>query len=208
VPVTVGSAEPLKLMAPSPDERVVPPIARDVCQREGAKVMVTGSILRLGEKYVLDMDAANCLTGAVLAHQQIEAASQNQVLSRLGQIIPPLRRTLGESVRSIQKFDTPIEQATTKSLTALKAYTTGDMYRSQGKDEESIPYYKTAVDTDPEFAIAYARLSAIHHNIQLPELAKLNIQKAYERREHVTQREQFYIAAHYYETEPEEAIKN
>ncbi len=107
-------------MGRSADERVVPPVAREVCQREGAKVVVGGSVLNIGNKYVLDLDATNCLTGASLAHQQIEALDREQVLSKLGQVIPPLRRKLGESVGSIQKFDTPIEQATTKSLAALE----------------------------------------------------------------------------------------
>ena len=119
-------------MGRSSDERIVPPIARDLCQREGAKVVIGGSIVSLGNKHVLDLDATNCFTGASLAHQAIDALSRDQVLSKLGQVIPPLRRKLGESLASIQKFDTPIEQATTKSLTALKAYTKGEERITQG----------------------------------------------------------------------------
>jgi hypothetical protein len=121
-----ATRQALNLMGRSPYERVVPPIARDVCQRAGAKVVVGGSVLSVGNKYVLDLDATNCLTGANLAHREIEAPNQEQVLNKMGQLIPSLRRKLGESVSSIQKFDTPIEQATTKSLAALKAYTSGD----------------------------------------------------------------------------------
>jgi len=207
VALDTATRQTLKLMDRSPDERVVPPMAREVCQREGAKVMVTGAIVRLGDKYVVDLDAVNCLTGASLAHEQIDALNKDQVLNRLGQAIPGLRRKLGESVSSIQRFDTPIEQATTKSLAALKAYSTGDVRRSQGRDEESIQYYKLAIDLDPEFAIAYARLGAIYNNLQQPTLADQYLQKAYERRGHVTERERLYIAAHSTQ-ENEKAIQN
>ena len=189
----------LGLMGRGADERVVPPIAREVCQREGAKAVVGGSILNIGNKYVLDLDATNCLTGASLAHQQIEALDREQVLSKLGQVIPPLRGKLGESVGSIQKFDTPIEQATTKSLAALKAYTTGEQKRAQGKEEESIPFYKMAIELDANFAIAYARLAAIYRNLHERGLADEYLRKAFERREHVSEREKFYIQAHYYD---------
>jgi DNA-binding winged helix-turn-helix (wHTH) protein/tetratricopeptide (TPR) repeat protein len=189
----------LGLMGRSADERIVPPIAREVCQREGAKAVVSGSIFSIGNKYVLDLDATNCLTGSSLAHQQIEALDREQVLSKLGQVIPPLRRKLGESVGSIQKFDTRIEQATTKSLAALKAYTTGEQKRAQGKEEESIPFYKMAIELDGNFAIAYARLAAIYRNLHERGLADEYLRKAFERREHVSEREKFYIQAHYYD---------
>jgi DNA-binding winged helix-turn-helix (wHTH) protein/tetratricopeptide (TPR) repeat protein len=188
----------LGLMGRSSDERVVPPFARDVCQREGAKVVVGGSILNLGNKYVVGLDAVNCLTGANLAHQQIEALSQQQVLKKLGEAIPPLRRKLGESVSSIQKFNTPIEQATTKSLAALKAYTAGDEKRAKGREAESVPFYELAIELDPDFALAYARLAAVYKNLNQADLAAEYLRKAFERREHVSEREKFYIQAHYY----------
>src|ERR1035437_6190759 len=188
----------LGLMGRSPAERVVLPIARDVCQREGAKVLVGGSIVRLGNKYALDLDAMNCLTGASVAAQETDALNKEQVLTKLGQVIPPLRRSLGESLSSIQKFDTPIEQATTKSLAALKAYTSGDEKRAQGKDAESVSSYKMAIELDPDFAIAYARLAAVYLNLQQPALGDEYLHKAFERREHVSEREKFYIQAHYY----------
>jgi DNA-binding winged helix-turn-helix (wHTH) protein/tetratricopeptide (TPR) repeat protein len=191
--------ETLGLMGRAADERIVPPVARELCQREGAKAVVGGSIVSLGNKYVLDLNAMNCLTGASLAHQQIEALDIEQVLSKLGQVIPPLRRKLGESIGSIQKFDTPIEQATTKSLAALKAYTTGEQKREQGKEEESIPFYKMAIELDANFAIAYARLAAIYRNLHERGLADEYLRKAFERREHVSEREKFYIQAHYYD---------
>jgi DNA-binding winged helix-turn-helix (wHTH) protein/tetratricopeptide (TPR) repeat protein len=188
----------LSLMGRSPDERVVPPVARELCQREGAKVVVGGSILNVGDKYALNLDATNCLTGANLAHQEVEALNKEQVLNKLGNAIPALRRQLGESLGSIQKFDTPIEQATTKSLPALKAYTSGDEKRAQGQEVESIPFYKMAIELDPDFAIAYARLAAVHTNLQQPDLGDEYLQKAFERRERVSEKEKFYIQAHYY----------
>jgi DNA-binding winged helix-turn-helix (wHTH) protein/tetratricopeptide (TPR) repeat protein len=194
-----ATRQTLKLMSRSADERVVPPVAREVCQREGAKAVVGGSILSLGIKYLLDLDATNCLTGATLARQQIEADDREQVLSKLGQLIPELRRKLGESVSSIQKFDTPIEQATTKSLAALKAYTSGDEKRAQGLETESIPFYKMAIELDADFAVAYARLAAVYRGFNERLLADEYMRKAFERREHVSEREKFYIQAHYYE---------
>jgi tetratricopeptide (TPR) repeat protein/predicted Ser/Thr protein kinase len=188
----------LSLMSHSPGERVVPPLAREVCQRAGAKVMVGGSIVALGNKYVIDLASENCLTGEPLAHQKIEALNRNEVLNKLGQVILPLRRKLGESLSSIQKFDTPIEQATTKSLAALKAYTSGEEARAQGKEAESIDFYKMAIELDPDFAISYARLAAVYSNIQQVDLAGDYLRKAFERREHVSEREKFYIATHYY----------
>ena len=140
----------------------------------------------------------NCLTGESVAHEQVEAKSREQVLHGIGEILPRLRRRLGESLASIQKFDTPIEQATTTSLAALKAYAEGDKKRFQGKEAESIPAYKMAIELDPNFAIAYARLGAVYANEQSAVLAEEYVRKAFERREHVSEKEKLYIAAHFY----------
>ena len=193
-----ATRQTLSLMGRSPDERVVPPLAREVCERQGGKVVVGGSIVALGNKYVVELDATNCLTGASIAHEEMAAQNRDQVLKTLGQIIPSIRRRLGESVRSMQKFDTPIEEATTTSLSALKAYTQGDEKRAHGEDAESIPFYKMAIELDPNFAIAYARLGTIYTNLSQIDLANEYMRKAFERREHVSEREKFYIAAHYY----------
>ncbi len=198
VALDAKTRQTLSLMGKSPGERVVLPIARDVCQREGAKVLVGGSIVRVGNRYTIDLNAMNCLTGASVTREETDALNKEDVLSKLGQVIPALRRSLGESLSSIQKFDTPIEQATTKSLAALKAYTSGDEKRAQGQDAESVPYYKMAIELDPDFAIAYARLAAVYHNLQQPALGDEYLRKAFERREHVSEREKFYIQAHYY----------
>lgn len=191
--------ETLRLMGRSPDERLVLPLAREVCERSGAKAVIGGSILRLGDKYVLDLDAQNCGTGASLTRQEINAERQDQVLHKLGDAISPLRRKLGESLSSIQKFDTPVEQATTKSLAALKAYTSGEEKRAQGKEAESIPFYKMAIELDSEFAMAYARAGVVFNNLNQGDLADEYMRKAFERRERISEREKFYIQAHYYE---------
>ena len=197
----------LQLMGRLPDERVVPPIARDACQREGAKVVVGGSIVSVGNKYVIDLDATNCLSGASLAHAEAEAQNKNEILPRLEGLIQPIRRKLGESVSSIQKFNTPIEEATTSSLAALKAYTAGDEKRAQNKETEAIPLYKMAIDLDPNFAISYARLGAIYADLSERTLADHYMKQAFERRGHVSEREQFYIAAHYYQDSTREDDK-
>lgn len=188
----------LGFMGRSAEDRVVPPMAREVCQRENARAVIGGSILNLGSKYILDLDATDCLTGAAMAHQEIEARDKEEVLSRLGQLIPPLRRKLGESVGSIQKFNTPIEQATTRSLAALKAYTSGELKRAQGGEADSVPFYKMAIELDPDFAISYARLGTVYGNLNQPDLSDEYLQQAFQRREHVSEREKFDIQAHYY----------
>ena len=197
----------LGLMGRPVTEPVVPPIARDVCQRDEAKVVVGGSILNLGGKYVLDLDATNCLTGASLAQQEIQADNRDQVLAQLGQVIPKLRSKLGESVSSIQKFDTPIYVATTKSLTALKAYCKADDLIAQGHDAESIPSYKMAIELDPDFAMAYAGLGGVNANLQQPDVAAGYLRKAFDLRQHTSEKEKLNIQAFYYSTVTRELDK-
>ena len=202
--------ETLRLMGHSPDDRVVSPIDRDLCQRAAAKAMVNGSILSPGSGYLVDLKVINCLTGESVAHEQVEAKNREQVLHGIGEILPRLRRRLGESLVSIQKFDTPIEQATTTSLAALKAYAEGDKKRFQGGEAESIPSYKMAIELDPNFAIAYARLGAVYANEQSGVLSEEYVRKAFQRREHVSEKEKLYIAARFYANvtgETEKAIE-
>jgi DNA-binding winged helix-turn-helix (wHTH) protein/tetratricopeptide (TPR) repeat protein len=188
----------LHLMERPTNERLVPPVDREVCQRAGAKVAIEGSIFALGNQYVITMDGRNCLTGDSVAHQERRAPNRDQVLSTLGDMIPPFRRRLGESLATIQRFNTPIAQATTPSLSALKAYTMGDEARLQDKEEESVGFYRMAVELDPNFAIAYARLGALYRNLAYYDLSRQNMETAFQLREHVTEKEKFYIAAHYY----------
>jgi eukaryotic-like serine/threonine-protein kinase len=190
--------ETLRLMDHSLNDKLLPPLDLQVCQRAGAKVAVAGSIVALGSQYVLTLDARNCLTGHVVAHQEARAPGRDQVLSTLGTLISPLRRKLGESLATIEKFNTPILEATTPSLSALKAYTVGDDMRFRDKEEESVSFYRMAVELDPNFAIAYARLGAIYRNLDQLELSRQHMKKAFDLRSHISEKEKFYIAAHYY----------
>jgi len=197
----------LGLMGHSPNDRVVFPIDREVCERTGAKALVAGSILSIGNKYEVELQAQDCLKGSVLARQRASAETREQVLPAMGSIILPIRRTLGESLASIQKFDTPIEQATTTSLAALKAYTEGDKKRQQGLETESIPFYKLAIELDPNFAIAYVRLGAVYGNSQDYKLPEEYLKKAFEKSDRVSEREKLYISAHYYSDSTHEEEK-
>jgi len=188
----------LQLMGRPANEKLVPPVDREVCQRAGAKVTIGGSIAALGNEFVIGLNAKNCQTGSTVAHQERRAPSHDQVLSTLGDMIPTFRRRLGESLATIQRFNTPIAQATTPSLSALKAYTMGDEARLQDKEEESVAFYTMAVELDPNFAIAYARLGALYRNLSRDSLSRQQMQKAFELREHVSEKEKLYIAAHYY----------
>src|SRR5256884_2447179 len=129
-------------MGKSPDERITTEIGRDICQRNGAKALLVGSIASLGSQYVITLDAINAATGDTLAEVQGRADSKEQVLKTLDQTTTELREKLGESLASIQKFDKPLEEATTSSLEALKTYTLGDAKHSAGDDLASIPLYK------------------------------------------------------------------
>ena len=148
----------LKFMGRSPDERLTPDLARDVCQREGIKAVLNGAISNIGTQYVVDVNAVNCLTGDSLAHEQVSADKKEQVLGAVGKAASSLRGKLGESLASVQKFDAPVEEATTSSLEALKAFSLGEAERDKGSEYTAIPFYKHAIELDPNFAVAYARL--------------------------------------------------
>ena len=151
--------ETLRFMARSPDERVTKEIGREICQRQGIKALLTGSIASLGSHYVITLETLNGQTGDALAREQVEAESKEQVIRKLGEAATKLREKLGESLSSIQKFDAPIEQATTSSLEALKAFARGSEMHLAGKHFEAIPFFKRAVELDPNFALAHLKLS-------------------------------------------------
>jgi tetratricopeptide (TPR) repeat protein len=160
--------------------------------------MLTGSISSLGSHYVIGLEGVNAQTGDVIIRQQAEADSKEQVLKVLGGAATQLRERLGESLGSIQKLDVPIEQATTSSLEAFKAFSLGEEQRLRGKALEAIPFYKRAIELDPNFALAYSRVAVVYRNSAQGELAPRFAQKAFELRERVTEREKFYISAVYY----------
>ncbi|MFZ0284225.1 MAG: serine/threonine-protein kinase [Terriglobales bacterium] len=189
----------LTFMGRSPDERLTSDLARDLCLRVGSKAMLSGSIASLGSQYILTLNAINCQSGDFLAQQQAEAASKEQVLSALGSAVAKLRGTLGESLASVKKFDVPIEQVTTASLDALKAFALGNAEFDHGREMAALPFYRQAVELDPNFAWVYARMGLIYSSVGESEPAKEYTRKAYELRDRVSEREKFYITEHYYE---------
>src|SRR5437660_7246564 len=191
--------EALKFMGRSPDERVTRDVAREICQRQGLKAMLVGSIASLGNHYVITLDAINAQTGDAIAREQAESENKEQVLHALSEAAMKLREKLGESLQSIQKFDAPIQQATTSSLEAFKALSLGVEQQLKGKYLEAIPYFKRAAEIDPNFALAYARMASIYYNSRQYDLAAEASQKAYELRDRVSERERLYISAGYYD---------
>jgi len=190
----------LTFMGRSPDERLTIDLARDLCLRVGSKAMLSGSIASLGTQYILTLNAVNCQSGDSLAQQQVQASSKEEVLSALGSAVSKLRGTLGESLTSVQKFDVPIEQVTTASLDALKAFALGNAEFDHGRELASLPFYRRAVELDPNFAWVYARMGTVYANSGELEPAKEYTRKAYELKDRVSEREKLYITEHYYET--------
>jgi serine/threonine protein kinase/Tfp pilus assembly protein PilF len=180
------------------DTKLTADVAREVCLRTGGKVYVGGSISGLGSHYMVLLQSVNCQTGEAVGNEEAEAESRERVLRALDEASTKLRTRLGESLASIQKYDTPAE-ATTASLDALQAYSLGMDATGSESDTESIPLFKRAIDLDPNFAMAYARLGNAYMNSNQPTLGAAAISKAYELREGVSEREKFYIESHYYE---------
>jgi len=191
--------EALRFMGRQPNERISNDVAREICMREGAKAMLTGSIASLGTHYVITVSAVNAQNGDVLAREEVEADSKEQVLKSLDKAASSLRRKLGESIGSVQKFTTPLEQATTSSLEALQAFSIGQAAHQRLDDEKAIPDLKRAVELDPNFALAYATLGVSYNNITESQLADANITKAFELKDRASEHEKLYIESHYYD---------
>ena len=189
----------LGFMGRSPDERITSDVAREICLREGAKAMLTGSIASLGSHYVITLAAVNAQTGDTLAREQAEAESKEQVLKTLDQAASSLRRKLGESLASVEKFTTPLEKATTSSLEALQAFSQGQAEHLKLDDPKATPSLERAVQLDPNFAMAWATLGVAYSNQTRQDKATDSIKKAFELKDRASQREQFYISAHYYD---------
>jgi eukaryotic-like serine/threonine-protein kinase len=190
--------ETLTFMERQPEERITREVAREICERQGIKAMLLGTISSLGSHYAILIEAVNAHTGDSITSEQVEADGKEQVLKALGQAASKLREKLGESLSSVQKFDAPIEQATTSSLDALQAYSRGFERHSNGKYAEAIPYYKDAIAHDPYFAIAYARLATCYNNTRQNELSRQTFEKAYELRDRASEREKLIVSASYY----------
>jgi DNA-binding winged helix-turn-helix (wHTH) protein/Tfp pilus assembly protein PilF len=192
------AGEELQLMGRTKDDRLTNDLARDLCQRVGSKAILTGTISSLGTHYVIGLNAMNCKTGDALASEQVEADSREHVLKALGETATRMRKRLGESLTSVQKYDAPVE-ATTASLEALKAYSLGMKTWFAKGDTASLPFFKRAVELDAKFAMAYARLAMVYDNLGENALTTENMHKAYELREKVSEWERLYLEAHYYD---------
>ena len=190
--------EALRFMDRSPDERVTRDVGREICLRQGLKALLAGSIAALGSHYVITLEAINALTGDAIAREQIEAENKEQVLKKLGKAATRLREKMGESLASIQKFDAPIEQATTSSLDALKTYCMGRELALGNRDRDAMPFLKRAVELDPNFAQAYDKLAGAYSNTGQQEQAIEAFQKAFDLRERSSEYEKLRIAADYY----------
>jgi serine/threonine protein kinase/Tfp pilus assembly protein PilF len=190
-------SETLQLMGRQPNERVTREVAMEICLRTGSKAVLEGSISRLGSQYIVGLGAVNCGNGDTLAKEQAEASTKENVIKALGTVTSSVRSKLGESLASVQKFNVPIE-ATTSSLEALKTLSIGVTNQAERGDAEAIPFFKRAIEIDPNFAMAYARLAVSHGNLGQPGLAAENLKRAYTLRDRVSEREKFHITADYY----------
>jgi tetratricopeptide (TPR) repeat protein/DNA-binding winged helix-turn-helix (wHTH) protein len=190
--------ETLKLMGRPAGDRLTPEVTHEVCQRTGSKAMLTGLIARLDTQYVIGLKAVNCNTGDVLAEAQEQAAGKEAVLKALDNAATNLRGKLGESLGSVQKYATPLEEATTPSLEALKAYSLGEKTWHAKGGAAALPFFRRAVDLDPSFAMAYSSMSANYFALNEGGRGDENARKAYELREKVSERERLAIEGTYY----------
>jgi eukaryotic-like serine/threonine-protein kinase len=191
-------AETLKMMGRQPSEHLMKDVAREICQRASSTAMLTGSIGQVGSHYNLVLNAINCSTGDLFATSQVEVNDKDHVLSGLGKLGTDIREKLGESLTTIQKFDKPLELATTPSLEALKAYSEGEKISKTGGDAQAIPYYKRAIELDSNFASAWVSLGVRYSNLGENGLSNDAFSKAFQLRDHVSDRERFRIESAYY----------
>ncbi|MGC2017707.1 MAG: protein kinase [Candidatus Acidiferrales bacterium] len=188
----------LRLMAKPSDTRLTPDVASDLCQRAGGKAYISGSISNLGSQYVVGLDATDCKTGDPIAQEQVTAENKEHILKTLDQAATKLREKLGESLSTVEKFDAPLDQATTPSLEALKALSVGIKTLQEKGSAAAIPSFNRAIELDPNFAAAYEVLGISYSNLREPGLATKNLQKAYDLRDRVSEREKLRISGAYY----------
>ncbi len=188
----------LQFMGRTPADRITTDVGREICQRDGIKAMLNGSIDSVGGQYVISLEATNVASGDSLGRQQAQAERKEDVLNALHSAATKLRGQLGESLSMVQKYDMSLSQATTSSLDALKALSLGDAKHNMGDELGALPNYQHAVEIDPNFAMAYARLGAVYNNLEQTQLSEQNRQKAFELRDRASEREKLYIMSHYY----------
>jgi len=188
----------LQFMGRSPTDRITGDVGREISQRDGIKAMLNGSIDSVGGQYVITLEATNVASGDSLGRQQAQADRKEDVLNALHAAATKLRGQLGESLSMVQKYDMSLSQATTSSLDALKALSMGDAKHNVGDELGAVPNYQHAIEIDPNFAMAYARLGTVYLNLQQTDLSEQNRQKAFELRDRASEREKLYIMSHYY----------
>jgi eukaryotic-like serine/threonine-protein kinase len=190
----------LQMMDQKPDAKLTPEIARELCQRTSSAAVLEGSIAQIGTQYLLTVKAVNCSSGESLASTEAQANDKNHVLDALGKTASEIRNKLGESLSTVQKFDTPLEQATTPSLEALQAYSMGrKTLTGRGDNAGAVPLFQRAIRLDSTFVMAYASLGTAYINLGETSVATENFRQAYALRERVSEREKFYIESHYFQ---------
>jgi serine/threonine protein kinase/tetratricopeptide (TPR) repeat protein len=190
----------LRQMARDGMAPLTPDVAREVCQRTSSRATLGGTIASLGARYVITLRALDCVDGSTLAEEQVQATSKEEVLTSLGEAAASFREKLGESLDMVQRYDAKIEEATTSSLDALKAYSQGMVTRRTSGDFDSVPFFRRAIEQDPDFALAHARLGTVLANLGESDEAVKAATRAYELREKVSERERLYIEARYHTT--------
>ena len=188
----------LQFMGRSPGDRITADVGREICLRAGIKALLTGSIDSVGGQYAITLEATNASSGDSLGRQQAQADRKEDVLNALHRAATRLRSQMGESLAMVQKYDMPLSQATTSSLEALKALSLGDSKHNQGDELAALPDYQRAIELDPNFAMAYARLGTVYSNLDQTQLSEQKRQKAFELRDRASEREKLYITSHYY----------
>ena len=189
----------LQMMDKPANATLTPEITRDLCQRVGSKAFIAGSIDKLGIDYVIGLDAINCATGDSLAQEQGQATGKEKVLDALGHAATNLRQKLGESLDTVRRLDTPLEQATTSSLEALQAFSLGQREFNSGEYAAAAPLFQHAIRLDPNFALAYAVIGDDYDNLGEASQSIQSYQKAYQLRSAVSQREKFWIDSDFYQ---------
>jgi eukaryotic-like serine/threonine-protein kinase len=190
----------LQFMGRPAGERINSEVGREICQRENIKAMLTGSIAGMGSHYVVQLKAINTQSGDAIASEQVEVDSKEQVLKGMDRAATQIRQKLGESLTTVQQFATPLEQATTSSLEALKAYSAGHANHAKLDDHAAIPFFQKAVDIDPNFAQAWAELGVSQGNEGMPKASEDALKKAYDLQSRASDVERFYINGHYFNT--------
>jgi eukaryotic-like serine/threonine-protein kinase len=187
----------LGLMGQPADAKLTSAIARELCQRTSSAALVEGSIAQIGTQYLLTLKAVNCASGESLASTEAQASDKNHVLDALGKSASEIRNKLGESLNTVQKFDTPLDQATTPSLEALKAFSSGEKVMTTIGDTAAIPFFKRAIELDPKFALAYAYLGILYNDLGEPSIAADYTRKAYEFRGQTSEPEKYFISVRF-----------